>query len=102
VISLGKTIRILRQAKSMKLGELAERAEISAPFLSLIESGERNPSINLLRSIAGALGVPSEALILMSLGSDTQLKTTDPKVAEITKSLNALVRIEDKLKSLLE
>jgi DNA-binding XRE family transcriptional regulator len=57
--ALGKRIRQLRQAQVEKLTqeELAERADISVSFLSMIERGERAPHIETLMRLASALKV---------------------------------------------
>ena len=98
---LGKTIRILRQAKDMKLNVLAEAAGLSVPFLSLVENGQRQPSLGVLRKIADGLGVPSEALVLMSMGPQTGLRSSDPTTIDITKSVNKLLELESRLHALL-
>lgn len=56
--NIGKTIRVLRTAASMKQKILAEAVGIQPNSLSLIESGKREPSLGLLRSIAKELDVP--------------------------------------------
>jgi transcriptional regulator with XRE-family HTH domain len=56
--NIGQTIRVLRTAAGMKQKELAIAAGIQPNSLSLIESGKREPSLSLLRSIARALDVP--------------------------------------------
>jgi transcriptional regulator with XRE-family HTH domain len=57
--ALGRRIRQLRQGRSEKLTQedLAERADISVSFLSMIERGERAPHLETLLRIAGALQV---------------------------------------------
>ncbi len=61
VKQLGKRIRELRTSahrqKRMTQEDLAELADISVSFLSMIERGERAPHIETLASIAGALEV---------------------------------------------
>jgi DNA-binding XRE family transcriptional regulator len=42
---------------------LAEKADVASKMVSLIERGERNPSLNLADSIAQSLGVPLSDLI---------------------------------------
>jgi transcriptional regulator with XRE-family HTH domain len=98
---IGKTIRILRQARDLKLNDLAERSGISTPFLSLIESGERQPSIAVLRRIADSLRIPSEALVFLGLGSNSSLSSADPAITKIANSVTELVEVEDKLKRML-
>lgn len=98
---LGKTIRILRQAKELKLSELAKKSAISVPFLSLLEKGTRQPSLDVIRRLSVALGVPSEALVLLGLGSTT-MSSADQGVVDITDSIRNLIAVEDKLKEVLK
>ncbi|MBX5481168.1 MAG: helix-turn-helix transcriptional regulator [Myxococcaceae bacterium] len=56
---LGRRIRDLRTQKPEKWTQedLAERAQISVSFLSMIERGERMPHVETLASLARALDV---------------------------------------------
>jgi transcriptional regulator with XRE-family HTH domain len=57
---VGRRIRQLRISGTgprMTQEDLSERARISVSFLSMIERGERSPSLTALASIAKALGV---------------------------------------------
>lgn len=100
-IKLGKTIRIIRQAKNMGLQVLAKESAISVPFLSLVENGQRQPSLDVLRRIALALGVPSEALVLAAMGPTTDLRSSDPATASINKTVDDLMYAEDQLRLML-
>ena len=56
-------IRAWREYKNMKIAELAENSNISAAYLSQIETGKRNPTINTLKTIAKVLNVDVDVLI---------------------------------------
>jgi transcriptional regulator with XRE-family HTH domain len=61
VKEVGKKIRLLRTSRvgpRMTQEELADKAEISVSFLSMIERGERAPHLETLAKLAGALQVP--------------------------------------------
>ena len=100
-VKLGKTIRIIRQAKNLGLQSLAKESGISVPFLSLVENGGRQPSLDVLRRIAHALKIPSEALVLAAMGPTTDLTSSDPATASITKTVDDLMYAEDRLRNLL-
>ena len=55
--TLGQRIRELREERDVSLRELAKRLGVSAPFLSDVELGRRNPTDKILLSIAKELGV---------------------------------------------
>ena len=90
---LGKRIRQLRQAQPDKLTQedLAEEADISVSFLSMIERGERAPHLDTLVRLARALGVTLGELFTMA---DDEPKGLDPvlrPLAEFARS-NSLTR----------
>lgn len=60
---LGIVIRTHRKAEGLTQEQLAERADSHWTYVSEIENGHRNPSINLLRRIAKGLGIPLSELI---------------------------------------
>jgi len=62
----GKRLRILRQRKGMTQEQLAEAADISVDFLSLVERGVNAPSFATLERIANALGVSEKELFEFS------------------------------------
>lgn len=61
-MKIGKRIRLLREAKGASAKEMAEQIGISPTMVSLVESDERTPSVDLLSRIARVLGVPPAVL----------------------------------------
>ena len=55
---LGKNIRNLRKEAEWTQEKLAEKAGISVPFMTQIELARKSPSLEVIESIAKALGVP--------------------------------------------
>ncbi|MBV8305655.1 MAG: helix-turn-helix transcriptional regulator [Acidimicrobiia bacterium] len=60
---LGAFIRSQRRLANLSLRQLAERTEVSNPYLSQIERGLHEPSVRVLKSIARALNVSAETLL---------------------------------------
>lgn len=60
---LGKRVRSIRQRKAWSLEELAERAGMHVTYLSSIERGHRNPTLNVIASLACALAVTLSDLL---------------------------------------
>jgi predicted transcriptional regulator len=56
-------IRVWREHRGLKVGELAIAAGISQPYLSQLESGDREGSVDSLRKIADALRVAIDDLV---------------------------------------
>lgn len=62
-MKIGIKIKQLRTDKGLTLKQLAEVTNLSISFISDIENGRRNPSLDNLNILASALGTYSEALI---------------------------------------
>jgi transcriptional regulator with XRE-family HTH domain len=52
---IGNVFRRLRRERGITLRELAERAQVSVPYLSEIERGRKEPSSEILAAICRAL-----------------------------------------------
>ena len=59
---LGQFIRQQRERANLSLRRLAEKAEISNPYLSQIERGIRKPSAEILKSLSRALEISANSL----------------------------------------
>jgi transcriptional regulator with XRE-family HTH domain len=62
LVKLGTRLRKLREERGWRLEDLAERTGLSRPYLSRLESGERQPSLTALFSVAQAYGVTFASL----------------------------------------
>ena len=60
---VGQRIKHERQERGLTLAQLAEAAGSSAPHLSQVENGRREPTLRLLGALASGLGVPVEQLL---------------------------------------
>ena len=57
-------LKTLRASKDMSLRDLAEKADVPPGYLSELEAGKKtNPSLDVLRRLARALGVPVGGLL---------------------------------------
>jgi transcriptional regulator with XRE-family HTH domain len=63
LVALGVFIRAKRNQAQLSLRELAERADVSNPYLSQLERGLHEPSMRVLKAIATGLNVPIDALL---------------------------------------
>ena len=78
--ALGELIRKQRQQAELTLRDLAERANVSNPYLSQIERGLHEPSVRVLKAIAGALNLSAEPLLVQA----GVLDGTEQRVAAAT------------------
>lgn len=85
--SLGTFIRDRRKAAEYSLRDLAEKANVSNPYLSQIERGLHTPSVRVLKAIATALNVSAESLLVQAglLEGDPD-KTAGPSVEDAVRA----------------
>ena len=57
-------IRIWREYRGMTQQQVAEKAGISKPYLSQLESGQRRGTTEVLSAVASALGVSLKDLVI--------------------------------------
>lgn len=79
-MNIGHALKITRSAKKLSLETLAERAELSQSYLSMIESGKREPTLSSIQKIASALGVPMPILLFLAADKD-ELEGIDAETA---------------------
>lgn len=60
---LGRNVRKLREAKGWSQEDYADRAGIHRTYVSDIERGRRNPTINVVERLAEPLGVSAGDLL---------------------------------------
>jgi transcriptional regulator with XRE-family HTH domain len=61
--ALGDFIRVQRKLANLSLRELAEMANVSNAYLSQIERGLHEPSVRVLKAVAGALNLSADTLL---------------------------------------
>ena len=80
--ALGELIRGQRTQAELTLRELAARANVSNPYLSQIERGLHEPSVRVLKAIAGALNLSAESLLVQAGVLDGDETDGPPSVEE--------------------
>src|ERR671913_2428458 len=68
--NVGSLLRRERHKRRLTLVQVAERAEISPAFLSLVERRKATPSLGSFAAIADALGLPITAFLDVGLPAD--------------------------------
>jgi transcriptional regulator with XRE-family HTH domain len=64
--ALGELIKAQRTQAELSLRELAARTNVSNPYLSQIERGLHEPSVRVLKAIAGALNLSAETMLVQA------------------------------------
>lgn len=67
---LGRFIEQRRTELGLSRRDLAERAELSYPYVSQLETGERQPAVKAMQALAPALEVRVEELASMVAGEE--------------------------------
>lgn len=65
-LAFGRVLRTARKDASLTQEQLALSADIDRTFVSLMERGERQPTVRVLFKLAAALQVPPAQLIQMT------------------------------------
>lgn len=66
-MNIGDTLRMLRKKRGLSQQDVAEKSNISRTYISQIERGDRNPSIDILESIGTGLSIPFPIISFLSL-----------------------------------
>lgn len=98
----GHALQVRRAMLQMKRKELAEKAELSYPYVSEIEKGSKEPSAKSLRQLATALGFTSPAELMAWVdtaesamtseesGRSAPARPSNPPIPERTASLSTV------------
>lgn len=92
--AIGSVIRRRRKLAHLSVRELAKLSKVSNAYLSQIERGLHEPSLRVLSSIAGALSVPVEELVLRIGGDDTAEDDDKPEDDGAQEAESAQVDVE--------
>jgi transcriptional regulator with XRE-family HTH domain len=95
--ALGEFIRRQRKLANLSLRQLAERTTLSNPYLSQLERGLHQPSVRVLKLIAGALNVSAETL----LAHAGVLDPAAPARSRVEFAISAEERLSDEQKAAL-
>lgn len=80
----GAALRERRLASGRTLRQVADRAGLSAQYLSEIERGRKEPSSEMLESIAGALGWRLADLLAAAIGGVAAGQPVAPAIERFT------------------
>lgn len=63
MLTIGQLIKIGRIGQKMNQDNLAKKLDVSKNYISLVENGKKDPSINFLKNTAKLLKIPLVLLI---------------------------------------
>ncbi len=79
-MNLGKAIKLCRTQRGLTQIKLANLAEISVSYLSLLEQGKRDPTFSTIERIADGLKIP--IIMLVFLAEDGEVHVFDKELRE--------------------
>jgi transcriptional regulator with XRE-family HTH domain len=99
-MDFARAVRVVRAARGMTQKELAASARLDPSYISLLETGKRNPSLSIIEDIASALDVPLHVLMLFgaddhdlrSGGSDEAMKLGEHLLAVLSRGTGRVQR----------
>ena len=78
---LGLAIKLCRERKGLSRTELAEKTQLSASYISLLENNKRDPNLSKVSIISEALGIPMPVLFFLATDKN-EFETINPELAE--------------------
>ena len=97
---LGSFIRTQRKLAQLSQRELAKLTDLSDPYVSQIERGLHQPSIRVLRALAGALNVRAETM-LTHAGLIDSPSQSEPAVPDTEAAIRADPKLGEEQKQAL-
>lgn len=86
-IDIGRAVRVCNAAKGWTSKSLASKCDVSPSTISLVESGERKPSIDLLIAIVRAFEINPAYFMVLTADRETLEATPGPVCAEVVRWL---------------
>lgn len=93
---LAEALRLIRIFHDMQQQELADRLGLSKSYVSELESGKKNPSMEVIQKYSEAFGIPPSSILFFSESLENPTKAKKAKSAIAGKVLQFLQFIEAK------
>ena len=92
-MKIGELVREYRLSKKLTQQELAEKSDLSLPFINLIENNRRNLSVDALLKILSAMEIdPSDFFRPLSDTSDDNLQLLIEKI-QLNKNRTEIIEL---------
>ena len=90
-MNYGRALRIARAFRNLSQKELAQRTELDASYISLLEKNRRSPCQDAQERISKVLGVPASLMTLLGAGESELQGITEDQAKEVGKTLITLL-----------
>ena len=84
---LGAELRALREMRGMSQSRVAEISGLTVNYVSLLENGDRRPSLDAINRLAKALRIPGQFLLFLGGQSRGRFKAFNDATCNAIKSL---------------
>ena len=91
-MTVGESLRIVRNRVGLRQNDLARRAGISQSLLSLIENNHRQPTVGLVQSLCKAMRVPVQLVLLLSCEAEDNDGKFRPALEKLSLTMLELFR----------
>lgn len=89
-MTIGSNIRKCRNEKGLTQKDVAAKANISRSYFADVESGRYNPSLDVLKSIANALGTTAQQLLKDDMDKKDFIDETEEKYNAILERIKKI------------
>ena len=78
--AFGQILKAVRSSRGLSQEQLAFKSELDRTFISMLERGQRQPSLTSILCISASLGIPADELIRKTveiMDEDYQPRSSD-------------------------
>lgn len=90
-MNVGQAIRLCRTQRGASQGAIAQRANCSVSYLSMLENNKRDPTLSTVTKIAEALHVPIGLLFVLAADQDDLGEIDERITAQLMQSALAVL-----------
>jgi transcriptional regulator with XRE-family HTH domain len=90
-VDYSKAVRVARSLADLSQSELARLSGVERSYLSMIESGSRQPSTKTLEKISKSLDIPFHIFTVLGLGQDSELSLNQRDMQSLAEHLVAIL-----------
>ncbi len=91
---INEALRLLRVFNDIKAKDMAKKLEISPSYLSEIEKGRKEPSLNIIKKYSAVLNTTPSSILFFSEDIESAAHKTNFKNLLIKKTIQFLQSIE--------
>lgn len=91
-MNIGQVIKELRRKRKISQQELSSELGITQGYLSLIEKGDREPGMDLIKKAADCFKIPSQLIFLLSCDIKPEMKKYSKPLKRIALAIDDILK----------